>query len=1016
MNVKLRVLSAGALFFLGQAAYAQQKPKDTTAGETAIEEVVVIGYSQVPKESYVGTASKVDAKSIDSKNVSTVSQALAGEAAGVRVINTSGQPGTDATIRIRGFGSMSGNRSPLYVLDGMPFTGNVSSINPEDIENMVILKDATATSIYGARGANGVVVINTKKGRSSKSVIQLESKVGFNMSLLPRYSRISSPEEYVGLSWQALRNQGRLAGNANPTAYANTRLFSTAGISPDYNIWGTPAANLIDPNTGMVRSGIGRIYDPENWEDYAFQTSARTENNLSISGGSGKTTYYTNIGYLSDKGYSINSNFERYNGRLNLTHQARPWLKGEFNLGYAYSKAKRNGQSSDSGSIFWFVDNIPSLYPLFTRDANGNKIPDPHFGGNQFDYGMGDYGRGFGGLTNAIGDATNNINNFYKHEINANMFLKADITKNLSFETRIGGQYYNNSNDQVDNPFYGNAASQNGYISKSKTELMAYNWLQLLRYQKRFGDHNVMAFAAHESNSWEQKYLSAGRPTIIDMIPELNQGVGESLSNSYTYNYTLESYFGQLTYDFQGKYFFNGTVRRDGTSRFLQNKWDTFWSAGFGWLVTKENFLNDNKTIKHLKLKASYGTVGDQSIVGSTAASAQNGGYYPGYNVYNPGNFMGLPAATYDRDGYPNLTWEKSNIFQVGAEIGLFKNRAVELEVDYYHRTTNDLIFDNRLAPSTGNGILKVNDGKLVNQGLEFTLKTHIINKDNMYLDFGINGEILRNKLTQMPIDPSTGVAKIIDLSEAGFGRAEGRSLYDFYMREYVGVNSATGAAQWSVSYVDTNGNGKFDAGEQIGSLYEFQKLNPNADIRTGVTEVYSQATQKFLDKSAIPAIRGAFNLDFGYKQFSLGVQFLYSLGGYAYDGLYAGLMGNGVVGNNNWHTDIRQRWQNPGDVTDVPRMSSNAAIDANQNARSSRFLVKSDYLALNNIRLGYNLPQDFVKAIGLTGFNLFVSGDNLWIATKRKGFNPSVSETGASSTYAYAPLSTITFGAKINF
>ncbi len=264
-----------------------------------------------------------------------------------------------------------------------------------------------------------------------------------------------------------------------------------------------------------------------------------------------------------------------------------------------------------------------------------------------------------------------------------------------------------------------------------------------------------------------------------------------------------------------------------------------------------------------------------------------------------------------------------------------------------------------------------------------------------MYLDFGINGEILRNKLTQMPIDPSTGVAKIIDLSEAGFGRAEGRSLYDFYMREYVGVNSATGAAQWSVSYVDTNGNGKFDAGEQIGSLYEFQKLNPNADIRTGVTEVYSQATQKFLDKSAIPAIRGAFNLDFGYKQFSLGVQFLYSLGGYAYDGLYAGLMGNGVVGNNNWHTDIRQRWQNPGDVTDVPRMSSNAAIDANQNARSSRFLVKSDYLALNNIRLGYNLPQDFVKAIGLTGFNLFVSGDNLWIATKRKGFNPSVSETG---------------------
>lgn len=1006
MNVKLRVLSAGALFFLGQAAFAQTTKKDTASTETAIEEVVVIGYSQVPKETYVGTASKVDAKSIDSKNVSSVSQALAGESAGVRVINTSGQPGTDATIRIRGFGSVSGNRSPLYVLDGMPYTGNVSAINPEDIENMIILKDATATSIYGARGANGVVVMNTKKGRANKSVIQLESKVGFNMALLPRYSTIKSPEEYVGLSWQAVRNRGKLLGQANPTAYANANLFGTGGISADYNIWGTPAAQLIDPATGLVRSGIGRIYDPENWEDYAFQTSARTENNLSISGGTGKTTYYTNIGYLSDKGYSINSDYERYTGRLNLSHQARPWLRGDFNLGYAYSKANRNGQTSDSGSIFWFVDNIPSIYPLFRRDAAGNKIADPHFGGYEYDYGDGPNGRGFGGLTNSIGDATNNLNKFYKHEINANMFLKADITKFLSFETRVGGQYYNNSNDQVTNPFYGSAASQNGYIQKTKTELMSYNWLQLLRFNKKFGDHNVMAFVAHENNSWEQKFLSAGRPNIIDMIPELNLGIGESLSESYVNNYTLESFFGQLTYDYKGKYFFNGSVRRDGSSRFLQDKWDTFASAGLGWLVSKESFLSDNKIITNLKLKGSYGTVGDQAGVGN----------YPGYNVYNPGNFMGLPGATYNRSGYPELTWEKFKVFQAGIELGLFKNRAIEIDVDYYNRKTDNLIFDTRLAPSTGNAILKVNDGNMVNQGVEFTLKAHIINKKDLFLDFGVNGEVLRNKLTKMPYDASTGQRKLLDLSEAGFGRAEGRSLYDYYMREYAGVNSATGAAQWTVNYTDNNGNGVFDAGEQITSLYEYQKQNPNADIRTGVTEVYAQATQKFLDKSAIPDIRGAFNLDFGYKSFTLGVQFLYSMGGYAYDSAYAGLMANGQIGTNNWHTDILNRWQNPGDITDVPRMSSNYAADVNFASRSSRFLVKSDYIALNNIRVGYNLSQDFVKSIGITGFNLFVSGDNLWIASKRKGFNPSVSETGGSNTYAYAPLSTITFGAKINF
>lgn len=1003
MNVKLRVLSAGALFFLGQAAFAQQAKKDTIK-EAEIEEVVMIGYSQVPKENYVGTASKVDAKAIDSKNVSTVSQALAGESAGVRVINTSGQPGTDATIRIRGFGSVNGNRDPLYVLDGVPYTGNVSAINPEDIENLVILKDATATSIYGARGANGVVVINTKKGRANKSVIQLESKVGFNMALLPRYETIKSPEQYIGLSWEAMRNRGRLLGEADPIAYANTNLFGSAGISPNYNLWGVPAGQLIDPSTGQVRPGVGRIYNPENWEDYAFQTSARTENNLSISGGSGKTTYYTNIGYLSDEGYSINSDFERYNGRLNLTHQARSWLKGEFNLGYAYSKANRNGQSSDSGSIFWFVDNIPSIYPLFLRDGEGNMVPDPHFGGNQYDYG--ESGRGFGALTNSIADATYDQNKLYKHEINANMFLKADITQSLSFETRIGGQYYNNSNDQLNNPFYGSSASQNGYIFKSKTELMSYNWLQLLRFSKKFGDHNVQAFAAHESNSWEQKYLSAGRPNIIDQIPELNLGIGESQSTSFINNYALESYFGQLNYDYQGKYFFTGTVRRDGSSRFLQDKWDTFASAGLGWLASKENFLTDNKTIKNLKLKVSYGTVGDQGGVG----------FYDGYNVYTPGNFMGLPAAGFNRNGYPDLTWEKSNIFQGGLELALFKNRVLELDVDYYRKATNNLIFDNRLAPSTGNAILKVNDGILINQGLEFTIKTHIINKDDLYFDFGLNGEILRNKLTQMPIDIATGQRKIIDLSLGGYGRTEGRSIYDYYMREYAGVNSATGAAQWTVHYVDNNGNGTFDAGENIASLYEYQSQNPGADIKTGTTEVYSQATQKFLGKSAIPDLRGAFNFDFGYKSFSLGVQFLYSIGGYAYDGAYAGLMHNGQIGGNNWHKDIEGRWQNPGDVTDIPRISSNYSADINFNSTSSRFLVKSDYLALNNIRLGYSLPQNYVKALGMTGFNIFVSGDNLWIQSKRKGFNPSTSETGGSSTYRYSPLSTITFGAKINF
>ncbi len=1001
MNVKLRALGAGVIFFLGGGVINAQQDSTRVA---EVEEVVIVGYTAVKKEDYTGSVSTVSSENIAKKNVSNVAQALTGEAAGVRVITTSGQPGSEPQIRVRGFGSVSGNREPLYVLDGVPFTGNVSAISPDDIESMSVLKDATATAIYGSRGANGVVLIQTKKGRRGRDQVTIESKIGFNTPLIPRYDVIRSPEEYIGLSWEALYNQAKLTGNANPAGYANANLFGKQGIDPRYNMWNATAAQLIDPNTHQVRDGVARKYNPEDWRDYGFQTAIRSETNMSISGGEGKTTYYSGIGYLKDEGYSLNSKYERYSGRLNVSHQAKSWLKGEFNLGYAYSDTNRNGQSEDSGSIFWFVDNIPSIYPLYLRDAQGNFVPDLNYGGNQFDYGS---GRGFGALTNAVADATYNLDNRKKHEINANFFLKADLAKGLSLETRLGGQYYNNSRNDYSNPYYGSAASQKGSLFKVRAEMFSYNFLQLLRYMKRFDQHGIQAFVAHEATDWKYNYLSASKDGLIDPDGgEFNNAINQNSANSYVYNYALESYFGQVMYDFDNKYLFSASVRRDGSSRFLNDKWDTFYSVGLGWVVNRENFLNDSNVFNKLKLKASYGVVGEQAGVG----------YYPGYNFYNPDNFMGLPAAAFDKIGYPDLTWERQNNFDAGVEFTLLKNRVIDGTVNYFHKTTDNLIFDRRLAPSTGNAILKVNDGELINQGVEFSLNAHLINKPDFYLDLSINGEHLNNKLTKMPIDGSTGERKIIDLAEAGFGRSEGHSLYDFYMREWAGVNPQTGAAQWTVHYTDTNGNGQFDAGEQILSLHEFMAKNPGAVVSEGITENYTQATQKYLGKSAIPDLRGAFALNAGYKGVSLSAQFLYGIGGYAYDGAYAVLMGNDKIGGNNWHTDIFQRWQNPGDITDVPRLSNNRAGDTNYNSRSSRFLTKADYLVLNNVRLAYSLPAKYYNGLGLNGLTLSLTGDNLWLQTKRNGFNPTTSETGNSDMYRYSPLSTITFGVKTTF
>lgn len=970
-----------------------------------LDEVVVVGYGTATKTSFTGTADVVDAEMIERKNVSNISQALTGESAGVHVINSSGQPGSEASVRIRGIGSVNGNRDPLYVVDGVPFNGNISSISPADIESTTILKDAAATSIYGSRGANGVIVITTKDGREGESFVEVDVKYGTNFQLLPRYNTIKSPERFIGLAWESLYNQGIYKSSpTDGTQWANSRLFHDQfGINSNYNIWGVAASELIDPSTGTVRPGTGRLYNPEDWEDYAFQSSNRTETNVRFGGGSEKSTYYASIGYLNDQGYSINSDYERYSTRLNLTHDVKDWLSGTMDLGYTVSEANENGQSEDSGSVFWFVDNIPSIYPLFLRDGDGNMVPDPVYGGNQYDYG---YGRGFGALTNAIADAHYNVDRTKRHELNGNGSLNATITDGLTLETRFGAQYYNQGYDGQTNPFYGSAASQNGSIYKQKEEVFSYNFLQLLRFKKDFGDHGLEAFVAHESNSFERSFMWASKSNLVtDDGTELNNGVVTSPPGSYTNNYALESYFGQVNYNYDDTYFLSGTIRRDGSSRFVgDNKWGTFGSLGASWVLSNEDFMADQGVLSYLKLKASYGIIGEQAGVG----------YYPAFDLFDVNNLNDEISLVFDTKGNPDLTWETSKQTQVGVEATF--GDYLDLNIDYYLKDTDDQLFERRIAPSVGYAILNVNDGKLRNQGLEFSLTGHIINTQDAFFDVTVNGEFVKNEMVEMPIEPATGAPKAIDLA-GYYGRAEGHSIYDFYLREWAGVDPQTGVATWNMYYNDVNGNGVFDAGdEQITSMQDYLTNNPQASgsIVQTTTTTYSEATQKFVGKSAIPDVRGAFNLSGGYKGLTLSAQFLYQLGGYAYDYSYASLMHNDVIGGRNWHEDIVNRWQQPGDITDVPRLSNN--LDKNVSSSSTRFLTKSDYLALNNVRLGYDLPSDFVESIGLSFVNIFVSGDNLMLFSKRKGFNPSVHVAGESGWYTYSPLSTFTGGVRVRF
>ncbi|MDX9882410.1 MAG: SusC/RagA family TonB-linked outer membrane protein [Prolixibacteraceae bacterium] len=966
-----------------------------------VDEVVVVGYGTTTKQSFAGSVKTIKNENIQSKSVSNVSQSLAGEAAGVRVINTSGQPGTTATIRIRGFGSVNGNRDPLYVLDGVPFSGSLNSINPNDIESTTILKDATATAIYGSRGANGVILLTTKSGKAGTSAIEVDIKTGVNVSGLPRYSTIKSPEEYIELSWEALYNKGIASNNADPVAYANNTLFSASGITPKYNLWKVQGTELIDPETRKIQSGVSRKYDPENWEDYGFQNSSRTEVNLTFRGGSETSKYYTSFGYLNDVGYIINSDFKRYNTTMNLESLVKPWLSTTAKLTVAGTETTNNGQSSDSGSIFWFVDNMPPIFPLFLRDEDGAIVDDPIFGGNQYDYGV---GRAFGALTNSIADAHFDLSQTKQYQGSGNFGGTIRFTDNLTFENTFGVQYYSRKFNSLNNPFYGSSAGQGGAIFKRNTQLIAYNFLSLLRYKQSFDSHNLEALIAHESNSWESKIETMSKHKMVHPdIDDLNNFIiVSSPPTSYTDQVRLESYFGQVNYNFENKYFLTTSIRRDGSSRFIgDNKWDNFGSLGLSWVLTEESFMQNLPLVNFLKYKISYGVVGEQEGIG----------YYPAFNTFDVSNLNdGISISSRDI-GNPDLTWETAKIFQTGVEFGI--GRFLEGSFEYYVKNTDNLIFDRRVGPSVGYALIRVNDGILRNSAFEFDLTAHIIKKKDYSLNFTINGDMLSSKLMKMPIDPATGEPKVLDINDR-FGRAEGHSLYDFYLREWAGVDPSNGTTMWYQHYHDANGNGILDSGEGISSLFEYTKANPDNEISVTTTKTYANATQKYVNKSAIPKVQGAFRLDGKVKDFDITALFIYSLGGYAYDVAYANLMSNDDIGNNNWSTDIRKRWQKPGDITDVPRLSSN--YDLNVVSSSSRFITKSDFLALNNIQIGYNVPKQITDKLKMSSLNVFVSGDNLFLLSARKGFNPSTNEAGTSDMYRYSPLSTYTIGLRVKF
>jgi TonB-linked SusC/RagA family outer membrane protein len=975
-----------------------------------LDEVVVTGYGTFSKEKFTGSAVTLSGEALSKKNVSNITSALLGEAVGVTVVNTSGQPGSAATVRVRGrTGSINGNSAPLYVVDGIPFNGGINAINPNDIESTTILKDAAATAIYGNRGANGVILISTKRGSAEKTRVTVDIKSGTNMDYLPRYSVIESPERFTEIAWESLRNRGQglvdagFSQFAPASSYATARLFSTAGFDPGYNMWNAAGTDLIDPATGKFYEGISRKYTPENWRDYAFQDSQRNEANLSISGGGKNMTYFYSVGALEDVGYSINSNFKRFNTRLNLDFKPFDWLTWRADMSYTHTASNANGQSSDSGSVFWTTANMPRIYPLFLRDANGEKIKDI-YGGYRYDYGEAPGpSRGFAGLTNSIADANYNGDFSHSNRIGTNQSFNATLNEDFNFESTFSFYLQEGDSTFRSDPFYGSSRGQGGYISKSTSEFRQWVIRNAIRFNKDInnGDTVIDAYVAYESESRESYGMNANKFNLVDpQGNELYNAVVNNTSTSSTSVLSREAFVGFMKVSLQDKYFLSADVRRDGTSIFAETKWGTFGSLSAAWIISNEDFFNID-TFDFLKIKTSYGVLGE--------ALGQGG--YPGYDSYSIQNVDGQPSIGFVAKGNPDLTWERGEQFNIGIE---FESGIFEGSLETYVKNRNDMFFTQNFGPSIGYRSIVVNDGGIRNYGTEFDITANIIDNDDLKLSINVLGAIEKNEITQMPMDPATGKRKVIDPSGA-YALAKGHSSYEYYMREWAGVNPDTGYAQWYRNFDDKNANGAYDAGERIEDLHEYQLANPNATILEDKVETYTSATKRFTDKVALPDLSGAFTINAEYKDFDLTAIFTYGIGGYAYDSAYRDFMDNGPVANmQQLHSDIEKRWQNPGDVTDVPLLNSN--WQTNQASTSTRFLVEADYLNFANLQIGYSIPSDLTKKISASSARIFLTGDNLMILTKRDGFNPTYSLSGGTGRYTYEPMTTISAGLTINF
>ncbi|RKS96048.1 SusC/RagA family TonB-linked outer membrane protein [Chryseobacterium defluvii] len=982
MKIRLSILTTAVLFFTGQMIDAQSKKKDTAAKENQIDEVVIVAYGTQKKETLVGSNTEIKAKQFADRPISNIGQAIDGASPGVKVATSTGQPGSAPSIQIRGIGSYGISTAPLYVVDGVVYTGSLSAINPNDIASFNILKDAASTSLYGSAAANGVILITTKSGRKGTDILNFNMSTGYVGRSIPEYDRVDV-HQYYPLIWEAIRN-GRLTTNpsdglAAANTYATTNLISGVLKTNVFNVADNQLVvdGILNPNAQLK-------YTDLDWQKPLMKTGFRQNYELNYSGGSNKTTYFASVSYTNETGYVIKSDFERFTARLKVDSQIKSWLK----LGTSISGVASNGNNAVDGAEsnnafqnpFRWTRTIGPIYSPYAHDPTTFATLYDDDGNIMYDPGS---ARGVDAATgrNVIQEVILNKNITKNYYIISRAYAEFKVDPYLTLSTNVGYDIRNFRRNRYGNKIIGDAAPAGNATRATFTEqTLTFN--QLLNYKRKFGMHNFEFMLGHENYKYLYEFSSASKKDqVVDNNDDLINFVTITDATSQTDNYRKEGVFSRLNYDYKSKYLLSASIRWDASSRFAKDvRWDSFWSIGAGWRIKAEDFLRKSNTVSELKLRGSYGEVGND---GTNEYYMYQSTYALGYNnVQEPGILFNFFAD-------PSITWEANKQTDAGLDFGFFDSR-ITGSVEYYNRITDDLIFPVPSPVSNGipgNSIIK-NVGTMYNRGFEFAISADIIRNENLTWNINANASTLKNEVTKL----SDGITEIISGTKKV---SVGHSVYDYWLKQWYGVDPADGSPLFLVAdaYAGTTAS----------------------DIRTvNGTLVTTNNTKAKFDYSgtAIPDLFGSFGTSIAYKQWSLSTMFTYQLGGMTYDSNYQSLMSSYSQGGA-LSKDILDRWTTPGQITDIPALNSSTA--PHSNAASNRWLVKSDFISFRQATLGYSFYPESISQYGLTSLKILLSGENLWSKTARKGLEP-VQTFNGSTANRYTPSRIITIGFNLSF